>query len=194
MCSFGIQDLKLYQLIYKFAILLCMTILIIDTSTDHALIGLGNSGGILSSQNILHANQLSKILLPSIEKILPASVDAVAVGVGPGSYTGTRVGVAAALAIAFGKKIPCIPFCSLLAFLPKEEGPFSCHLAGKGETTYLLTGNKAAHNLTYTHRFVPHAEAPQTPSPQEPNWEALNIILQEKLQQKAFGSPQLIYF
>ncbi len=171
-----------------------MTILIIDTSTDHALIGLGGPAGVLASQALPHANQLSKILLPSIQKILPPTLDAIAIGIGPGSYTGTRVGVAAALALAFGRKIPCIPFCSLLAFLPEEEGPFSCHLAGKGERTYLLTGNQTAQEMSYEQRFVPHAEAPKTPSPQAPNWEALNRVLQQKWQQKAFGSPQLIYF
>ena len=171
-----------------------MTILIIDTSTDLALIGLGGPDGVLAVQALPHANQLSKILLPSIEKILPASLDAIAVGIGPGSYTGTRVGASAALALAFGKKIPCIPFCSLLAFIPREEGPFSCHLAGKGERTYLLAGNKTAGAITYEQRFVPHADAPQTPFLKEPNWEALNQILQEKLQKKSFGSPQLIYF
>ncbi len=171
-----------------------MTILIIDTSTDLALIGLGSSEGISTMEAIPHANQLSKILLPMIEKILPASLDAVAIGVGPGSYTGTRVGVAAALAIAFGKKVPCIPFSSLLAFIPEEQGPFSCHLKGKGETTYLLSGNKTAEGIAYEHHFVPHDEAPLTASPRAVNWEALNTILQEKWKQKAFSSPQVLYF
>lgn len=171
-----------------------MTILIIDTSTDLALIGLGTSNGISTVEAIPHTNQLSKILLPMIEKILPSSLDAVAIGVGPGSYTGTRVGVAAAVAIAFGKKVPCIPFSSLLAFIPEEQGPFSSHLRGKGETTYLLSGNKTADAITYDHRFVPHEEAPATLSPRAVNWEALNSILQEKWKQKAFGSPQVLYF
>ena len=171
-----------------------MTILIIDTSTDLALIGLGTSEGISIAETIPHANQLSKILLPMIEKILPASLDAVAIGVGPGSYTGTRVGVAAALAIAFGKKIPCIPFSSLLAFIPEEHGSFSCHLKGKGDTTYLLTGNQSADAISYAHSFVPHDEAPLAPSPRAVNWGALNAVLQEKWRQKAFSSPQVLYF
>ena len=171
-----------------------MTILIIDTSTDLALVGVGTSEGISSSKSIPHANQLSKILLPLIESVLPDPVDAIAIGVGPGSYTGTRVGVAAALALSFGLKIPCIPFCSLLAFIPQEEGPFSCHLKGKGETTYLLSGVKEAGAIRYEHGFVPHSKAPEAPSLRRPNWEALYFILQAKWKQKAFSSPQLIYF
>ncbi len=171
-----------------------MTILIIDTSTDLALVGVGTSEGISSCESVLHANQLSKILLPLIENLLPEHLDAIAIGVGPGSYTGTRVGVAAALALSFGKKIPCIPFCSLLAFVPQEEGPFSCHLKGKGETTYLLSGVNTGSAIRYEHRFVPHSEAPEVSSARRPNWEALHFILQEKWKQKAFSSPQLIYF
>jgi tRNA A37 threonylcarbamoyladenosine modification protein TsaB len=43
-------------------------------------------------------------------------VDLVAVGIGPGSYTGIRVGAALGKALAYGWGVPLVGFCSLKAF------------------------------------------------------------------------------
>jgi tRNA A37 threonylcarbamoyladenosine modification protein TsaB len=42
----------------------------------------------------------------------------IAVGIGPGSYTGIRVGAALAKTLAYGWNIPLLGFCSLKAFEP----------------------------------------------------------------------------
>ncbi len=62
----------------------------------------------------------SVTLLPAVEKllaengILPNELDCIAVCVGPGSFTGIRIGVATAKAIALSLNIPCIAVNSLL--------------------------------------------------------------------------------
>ena len=61
----------------------------------------------------------STTLLPMTDHVLRASqlklddIDAIAVTVGPGSFTGIRIGVATAKGIADGRNLPCIPVSSL---------------------------------------------------------------------------------
>ena len=43
------------------------------------------------------------------------SIDSIALSVGPGSYTGLRIGLAAAKGMAMGRNIPCIPVSTLMS-------------------------------------------------------------------------------
>ena len=64
--------------------------------------------------------ELSKTLALHVQNLLKEhsfQPELIAVGAGPGSYTGIRVGVALAKALAFGWKIPILSFCSLRAFM-----------------------------------------------------------------------------
>lgn len=65
--------------------------------------------------------------------------DQIAVGIGPGSYTGMRVGGALAKALAFGWKVPLLGFESLLAFFPEaKEDSFAVVFDAKSGGVYLL--------------------------------------------------------
>lgn len=61
----------------------------------------------------------SQLLLPWIESLLSDAkfslndLDAIAVGIGPGAFTGVRLGVAAVQGLAVSQNIPVVPVCSL---------------------------------------------------------------------------------
>ena len=94
-------------------------ILNIDTATDIAHISLSKSGEILDSITNNDQKEHGSFLQPSIQKLLKnnstaiASLDAIAVSVGPGSYTGLRVGMASAKGICFALQKPLIAINSL---------------------------------------------------------------------------------
>lgn len=73
----------------------------------------------------------SRTLLPMVEDMLKNSeltlgdLDAVAVAVGPGSFTGLRIGIASVKGLAWAAEKPCIPVSTLEAM----AWPLS-HLAG----------------------------------------------------------------
>lgn len=94
-------------------------ILNIDTSTTLCSVAISKDGELLCSKEInngySHTENLHVFINDLLiqEKIIPANLSAIAVGSGPGSYTGLRIGVSAAKGIAFGSGIPLIAINSL---------------------------------------------------------------------------------
>jgi len=94
-------------------------ILNIDTATEIAHVSLSKSGVILDSDNNTDQKEHGSFLQPSIQKLLKnnsiaiESIDAVAISIGPGSYTGLRVGMASAKGICFALQKPLIAVNSL---------------------------------------------------------------------------------
>ena len=123
-----------------------MTCLIIDTSTDLCLIALINGNQILTDRVFPHFNMLSKNLLTSVQDLLSQhrvttnELNYIAVGIGPGSYTGTRVGATVAKSLAFGLNIMVKPFCSPLAFLPNQNGSFAFLLPTRTGEYFVIQG------------------------------------------------------
>lgn len=96
-----------------------MKILGIDTSTKACSAALFDGNTPVCEYIINDKKTHSQKLMPIIEKMLEMSdisiedIDAIAVSVGPGSFTGLRIGMATAKAIAHVNKIPVISVDSL---------------------------------------------------------------------------------
>jgi tRNA threonylcarbamoyladenosine biosynthesis protein TsaB len=80
---------------------------------------LANEEKIIGEFFINTALTHSQTLVPMIEQLLKntslkvSDINAVAVNAGPGSFTGVRIGVAAAKGLAFEKDLPCISVSTL---------------------------------------------------------------------------------
>lgn len=94
-------------------------LLSIDSSAVTASVALADNGKIIKSEFINAGLTHSETLLPMIKNVMAgvdfSALDAVAVTVGPGSFTGVRIGVATAKGIAFAYDTPCVAVSTLEA-------------------------------------------------------------------------------
>ena len=97
-------------------------ILNIETSTKACSVALHKNGELIVSRedvtaNFSHSEKLLKFIseLFSDEKLSLSDLDAIAVSMGPGSYTGLRIGVSTAKGLCYGLDIPLISISTLKA-------------------------------------------------------------------------------
>ena len=87
-----------------------MILLSIDTSlgTSVAVVGDGISVERSTPETRSHAEVIGSFIVDSLAEagLTPADVTAVVAGLGPGAFTGLRVGIAAAITFAAGRGIP----------------------------------------------------------------------------------------
>ena len=98
-------------------------ILCIETGTDICSVGIARDGELTSlresDQGRDHAKHLGLFVDELLREtgIAPDELDAVAVGMGPGSYTGLRIGMSFAKGLCYGQNIPLIAVGSLDALI-----------------------------------------------------------------------------
>jgi tRNA threonylcarbamoyladenosine biosynthesis protein TsaB len=101
-----------------------MFVLGVDTATDHAVIGVTAEGEVVREVSIgprpNGRPRHSEVLLGEIESSVEAAggwprIDRIAIGIGPGSFTGLRIGIATARGLAQGHGLPLAPLGSLAA-------------------------------------------------------------------------------
>ena len=95
-------------------------ILNIETSTKNCSVSIARDGKILSLKEIntgaySHAEMLHPMILETLKEtnLTVKDLSAIAVGKGPGSYTGLRIGVSAAKGLCFTHNIPLLAINSL---------------------------------------------------------------------------------
>jgi tRNA threonylcarbamoyl adenosine modification protein YeaZ/ribosomal-protein-alanine acetyltransferase len=103
-----------------------MSILAIDTSSDQSTVAIVGQN---FSKELKHAgaNEHGQVLPNLVQELIALSdeeITQVVVGMGPGPFTGLRVGIAFAQAFAYARAIPVIGLCSLdaIAYQMASDG------------------------------------------------------------------------
>lgn len=105
-------------------------ILCIETGTDICSVGLARDGELISLRESDEGRDHAKKVGVFVDELLhetgvaPDELDAVAVGKGPGSYTGLRIGVSFAKGLCYGLRIPLIAVGSLDAMVEVAREDF----------------------------------------------------------------------
>jgi len=109
-------------------------ILVIQTALDESFVCLSREGAVVGERHAPERKDHAAFLHPAIRSLLqeaglaPASLDAVAVVEGPGSYTGLRVGMSCAKGLCFALSKPLVTLNTLdwmAASLP-NGGHWTC--------------------------------------------------------------------
>ncbi|MCC7502465.1 MAG: tRNA (adenosine(37)-N6)-threonylcarbamoyltransferase complex dimerization subunit type 1 TsaB [Flavobacteriales bacterium] len=99
-------------------------ILSLDTATKRCSVVLADGARVLAfreeeSERHTHAERLNVFIEEVLREagLSMAALDAVAVGIGPGSYTGLRIGLSAAKGLCFALRIPLVGMSTLEVLL-----------------------------------------------------------------------------
>lgn len=96
-----------------------MLLLAFDTATPAVTVALHDGSRVIAEESAVDARRHGELLAVSIEKVLreagvgPADLTEIAVGTGPGPYTGLRAGLMTAKVLASALRIPAGGFCTL---------------------------------------------------------------------------------
>lgn len=122
-----------------------MRILAFETSAKAASVALLEEERLLGEyyQNCgqTHSRTLMKMAEDLLENcgLAPGDVTAVACAAGPGSFTGVRIGVAAAKGFAWGRELPCVGVSTLEAMAQQAvefEGLICCAMDARRQQVY----------------------------------------------------------
>lgn len=132
-----------------------MIYLILETSSPKGLLSLIEDNQILLSKEVPFGVRESGELVPILEQALEQlnlevrDLSKIILGIGPGSFTGLRIGASVAKAFSFAQNIPIIGVSSLMSFEPATDGPFGVVLDAKLHGIYLQKGRKEGSKIIF---------------------------------------------
>ncbi len=123
-----------------------MNFLSIDTSTKYSVVAIRGKGGKVHGCRRLfekgRADRLSALIAECLKRsgLKIGAVDYFGVGVGPGSFTGLRIGLSIIKGLSYALKKPCLVFSSLdaIAFnnAPYKKGRLCVMVDAKRSNVY----------------------------------------------------------
>jgi len=111
-----------------------MLVLGIETSTPWASVTIGSEQGIIGSCLVSRGSTHGEFILPAVEFLMTEAnigyrnLSAVAIGLGPGLFTGMRIGIATGKTLAQALSVPIVGVASLdlLAFDVRYSSKLIC--------------------------------------------------------------------
>lgn len=109
-----------------------MLLLALDTATPAVTVALHDGTDVVAASSQVDARRHGELLLPTVDRVLAEAgirldaVTGIVVGIGPGPYTGLRVGLMTADTFGLALGVPVHGLCTLdgLAYAADVEGPF----------------------------------------------------------------------
>ncbi|WP_046730608.1 tRNA (adenosine(37)-N6)-threonylcarbamoyltransferase complex dimerization subunit type 1 TsaB [Streptomyces humi] len=134
-----------------------MLLLALDTATPAVTVALHDGTAVIASSSQVDARRHGELLLPAVDRVLAEAgvkldaVTAIAVGVGPGPYTGLRVGLMTADTFGLALGVPVHGLCTLDALAYAADigsGPFVVATDARRKEVYWATYADSRTRLT----------------------------------------------
>lgn len=165
-----------------------MLLLALDTATPAVTVALHDGSGVLAESRQVDARRHGELLLPAVDRVLAEAgrtLDAVSdivVGVGPGPYTGLRVGLVTAATFGAVLGVPVHGLCTLDGL---------AHAAGLSEPFVVATD--ARRKEVYWARYEPGTASGPATRLTEPAVDRPADIAAEVAGVPAVGAGALLY-
>ncbi|MFC3578297.1 tRNA (adenosine(37)-N6)-threonylcarbamoyltransferase complex dimerization subunit type 1 TsaB [Streptomyces yaanensis] len=133
-----------------------MLLLALDTATPAVSVALHDGTSVIASSSQVDARRHGELLLPAVDRVLAEAgtrldaVTAVVVGVGPGPYTGLRVGLMTADTFGLALGVPVHGLCTLdgLAYASDLDVPFVVATDARRKEVYWARYDNARTRVT----------------------------------------------
>jgi tRNA threonylcarbamoyladenosine biosynthesis protein TsaB len=125
------------------------TVLAIETAGSACSAAVARGGVVLAAERLRLRHGHAEALFPMIERVMreaglaSSQLDAVAAAIGPGGFTGIRVGLAAANGIALGVGARLVGISSFAAVAARVAGPRVGELSGSRDSGGEASGCRA---------------------------------------------------
>jgi tRNA threonylcarbamoyl adenosine modification protein YeaZ len=134
-------------------------LLAFDTATPAVTAALYDGERVLAESTVIDARRHGELLVPAVDRVLSAAgrplaeVTGIVVGVGPGPYTGLRVGLVTAASFGDVLGVPVHGVCTLdgLAWAAGEaglDGPFTVATDARRKEVYWARYDGPRHRVT----------------------------------------------
>jgi tRNA threonylcarbamoyladenosine biosynthesis protein TsaB len=135
-------------------------LLAFDTATHAVTVALHDGHGVTAESTVVDALRHGELLAPGIERVLrdagaqPSDVARIAVGVGPGPFTGLRVGIVTARIMGYALNVPVVGVCTLdivAGAVPSDGTPFMVATDARRKEVYWARYDGSGRRITEAH-------------------------------------------